>query len=229
MVHGEGLFPFPLLLPTHSCVSLLRLVQIRLGWHDSGTYCADKGEFPGAGGAIASIRFKPEIDHAANAGLASALALLAPIKEKFPEVSYADLFQLASATAVEVSHRLRRCLASWHCRSLASWHCSRSLASWHCSSLASWRLWGQADCHGEERRRFEVEPGSGFLLTLTSMGQEPGGVEGYIQTCSVFVYRGQVAGGPKIPMRYGRIDSGPDDCAPEGYLPGKLLVYSTSY
>lgn len=64
---------------------------------------AELGEFPKAGGAIASIRFKPEIDHAANAGLASALELLAPIKEKFPEVSYADLFQLASATAVEVS------------------------------------------------------------------------------------------------------------------------------
>lgn len=36
------------------------------------------------------------------AGLKNALALLAPIKEKFPLVSYADLFQMASAVAVEI-------------------------------------------------------------------------------------------------------------------------------
>jgi catalase (peroxidase I) len=35
------------------------------------------------------------------AGLATAVNLLEPIKKKFPLISYADLFQLASATAVE--------------------------------------------------------------------------------------------------------------------------------
>lgn len=32
----------------------------------------------------------------------------------------------------------------------------------------------------------------------------------------------ELAGGPVIPMRYGRVDArGPDDCPPEGNLPGK--------
>lgn len=35
-------------------------------------------------------------------GLVNALKLLEPIKDKYPEVTYADLFQLASATAIEV-------------------------------------------------------------------------------------------------------------------------------
>ncbi|KAL2520015.1 L-ascorbate peroxidase S [Forsythia ovata] len=38
---------------------------------------------------------------AANAGLVNALKLLQPIKEKYSGITYADLFQLASATAVE--------------------------------------------------------------------------------------------------------------------------------
>lgn len=78
-------------------------ILIRLGWHDAGTYDINIAEFPKRGGANGSIRFKPEIDHGANAGLASALALLAPIKSAFPNVSYADLYQLASATAVEIA------------------------------------------------------------------------------------------------------------------------------
>jgi L-ascorbate peroxidase len=77
-------------------------VMVRLAWHDSGTYDANvKGEWPAAGGAIGSIRFQPEIQHGANAGLAGAIALLEPIKEAVPAVSYADLFQLASARAIE--------------------------------------------------------------------------------------------------------------------------------
>ena len=35
--------------------------------------------------------------------LKHALILLEPIKAQFPDVGYADLYQLASATAVEVS------------------------------------------------------------------------------------------------------------------------------
>ncbi|GLC36642.1 hypothetical protein PLESTM_000484300 [Pleodorina starrii] len=106
-------------------------IIVRLGWHDSGTYDKNIAEWPACGGATGSIRFKPEIDHAANKGLAIALGILAPIKKKYPDVSYADLFQMASAVAVEA------------------------------------------------------------------------------------------AGGPKIPMRYGRKDaSGPEQCAPDGRLPG---------
>ncbi|CAN0137971.1 unnamed protein product, partial [Laminaria digitata] len=53
------------------------------------------------GGANGSIRFAPEINHGANAGLSIAVKLLQPIKDKHPEVGWADLIQLASATAIE--------------------------------------------------------------------------------------------------------------------------------
>jgi glutathione S-transferase len=78
-------------------------IIVRIGWHDSGTY--DKNipasEWPKAGGAVGSIRFKPELSHGANAGLDKALALLEPIKQKYPLVSYADLFQLGSKIGIE--------------------------------------------------------------------------------------------------------------------------------
>jgi L-ascorbate peroxidase len=77
-------------------------IMVRLAWHDSGTYDQNvKAEWPAAGGAIGSIRFKPEIQHGANAGLAGAIALLEPIREAVPSISYADLFQMASARAIE--------------------------------------------------------------------------------------------------------------------------------
>ena len=106
-------------------------VFVRLAWHDSGTFDVNiKKDWPAAGGAIGSIRFDPEINHGANAGLAGAIKLLEPVKEKYPGVSYADIFQMASAR--------------------------------------------------------------GILL----------------------------AGGPKIDMKYGRVDAtGPEQCSPEGNLP----------
>ncbi|KAF5175296.1 L-ascorbate peroxidase t protein [Thalictrum thalictroides] len=76
-------------------------IMVRLGWHDAGTYNKDIEEWPQRGGANGSLRFEVELKHAANAGLVNALKLLQPIKEKYPGVTYADLFQLASATAVE--------------------------------------------------------------------------------------------------------------------------------
>ncbi|KAL7504894.1 hypothetical protein ACHAXN_002429 [Cyclotella atomus] len=78
-------------------------VFVRLAWHDSGTYDVSIKEFPKAGGAIGSIRFDPEINHGANAGLANAVKLLEPVKEKYPDVSYADIFQMASARAIELA------------------------------------------------------------------------------------------------------------------------------
>jgi L-ascorbate peroxidase len=59
--------------------------------------------FPARGGANGSIRFKNEAAHGANKGLDVALALLAPVAAEFTDVSFADLFQLAGATAVEVA------------------------------------------------------------------------------------------------------------------------------
>lgn len=79
-------------------------VFVRLAWHDSGTYDVNiKEDWPKAGGAIGSIRFEPEILHGANAGLAGAVKLLEPVKEAFPEVSYADIFQMASARSIELA------------------------------------------------------------------------------------------------------------------------------
>lgn len=77
---------------------------IRLAWHDSGTFDASITEpWPKAGGAIGSIRFEPEINHGANAGLSGAVKLIEPIKEKFPSISYADLFQMGSARAIKLA------------------------------------------------------------------------------------------------------------------------------
>ncbi|KAJ7965541.1 Ascorbate peroxidase [Quillaja saponaria] len=76
-------------------------ILIRLGWHDAGTYNKNIEDWPQRGGANGSLRYEIELKHAANAGLVNALKLLQPIKDKYSGVTYADLFQLASATAVE--------------------------------------------------------------------------------------------------------------------------------
>lgn len=79
-------------------------ILVRLAWHDSGTFDANlQCPWPGAGGAIGSIRFAPEITHGANAGLSNALTLLQPVKEAFPGVSYADILQMASARAIALA------------------------------------------------------------------------------------------------------------------------------
>lgn len=58
---------------------------VRLAWHASGTY--DKHS--GTGGSDgATMRFKPESEHGANAGLGVARAALEPIKKLFPNISY---------------------------------------------------------------------------------------------------------------------------------------------
>jgi cytochrome c peroxidase len=46
-------------------------------------------------------RFEPECSWGANAGLAVARNALAPVKSKFPEISYADLYTYAGVVAVE--------------------------------------------------------------------------------------------------------------------------------
>ena len=83
-VQGGGGYVAPLLL--------------RLAWHCSGTWC--KTEKNG-GSEGATMRFKPECDHGGNAGLGIARELLEPIKAKYPDVSYADLYILAGVVAVE--------------------------------------------------------------------------------------------------------------------------------
>lgn len=85
------------LLKSTSCHPIL----VRLGWHDSGTYDKNIEDWPQRGGANGSLRYEVELKHAANAGLINALKLIQPIKDKYTDVTYADLFQLASATAIE--------------------------------------------------------------------------------------------------------------------------------
>lgn len=73
-------------------------VLVRLAWHTSGTY--DKAT--GTGGSNgATMRFSPESGWGANAGLKLARDLLEPIKKQFPWISYADLWTLAGAVAIE--------------------------------------------------------------------------------------------------------------------------------
>lgn len=43
--------------------------QVRLGWHDAGTYDKNVEEWPKCGGANGSLRFEIELKHAANAGI----------------------------------------------------------------------------------------------------------------------------------------------------------------
>lgn len=73
-------------------------VLVRLAWHASGTYDAASGT---GGSNGATMRWAPESEHAANAGLAVARKLLEPVKAAYPWISYADLWTLAGAVAIE--------------------------------------------------------------------------------------------------------------------------------
>jgi len=73
-------------------------ILIRLSWHDAGTYEASSE----SGGPRACMRFGGgESDHGANAGLQIARDLLAPIKDKYPGISNADLWSLSAVVAVK--------------------------------------------------------------------------------------------------------------------------------
>ena len=73
-------------------------ILVRLAWHCSGTF--DKTT--GTGGSNgATMRFKPESLHGANAGLSIAREQLEPLKEKYPKLSYGDLWTLAGVVAIQ--------------------------------------------------------------------------------------------------------------------------------
>ena len=74
--------------------------MLRLAWHSSGTY--DKMSKTGGSGG-GTIRFKEELAHGGNAGLDKMVARLEPVHNKFPDVSYADLYTLAGVTALEAA------------------------------------------------------------------------------------------------------------------------------
>ncbi|SLM36231.1 cytochrome c peroxidase [Lasallia pustulata] len=70
-------------------------VLVRLAWHCSGTY--DKETNTG-GSNGATMRFAPEGDHGANAGLKAARDFLQP---QFPWITYSDLWTLAGVCAIQ--------------------------------------------------------------------------------------------------------------------------------
>ncbi|KAI4246574.1 MAG: hypothetical protein L6R40_001937 [Gallowayella cf. fulva] len=73
-------------------------VIVRLAWHCSGTY--DKLTNTG-GSNGATMRFAPEGDHGANAGLKAARDFLEPVKQQFPWITYSDLWTLAGVCAIQ--------------------------------------------------------------------------------------------------------------------------------
>lgn len=72
--------------------------MVRLAWHASGTYDKETGT---GGSNGATMRFAPESDHGANAGLKTAREFLEPIKAQFPWITYSDLWTLAGACAIQ--------------------------------------------------------------------------------------------------------------------------------
>ncbi|KAE8213169.1 hypothetical protein CF327_g3261 [Tilletia walkeri] len=73
-------------------------VLVRLAWHASGTY--DKNTNSG-GSNGATMRFAPESDHGANAGLLVARNYMDDIHKKFPWITYSDLWTLGGVVAVQ--------------------------------------------------------------------------------------------------------------------------------
>jgi cytochrome c peroxidase len=73
-------------------------VLLRLAWHASGTYDKETGT---GGSNGATMRFAPEGDHGANAGLKAARDFVEPIKQQFPWISYSDLWILSGVCAIQ--------------------------------------------------------------------------------------------------------------------------------
>jgi hypothetical protein len=75
---------------------------IRLAWHSSGTFDKDD-KSPNSGGSDgATMRFEDELSNPANAGLGIVQGILGPLKQKFPDVSVADLWVLAGVQAIKL-------------------------------------------------------------------------------------------------------------------------------
>lgn len=73
-------------------------VLVRLAWHASGTF--DKKAHDG-GSSLGTMRFEKEYNTDSNKGLINGVKFLAPIKEKFPWISYGDLYTLGGVCAIQ--------------------------------------------------------------------------------------------------------------------------------
>jgi len=71
---------------------------IRLAWHSSGTFDAMSAT---GGSNGATMRHKTEASDPENAGLDYARKVLETVKQKFPEISYADLWVFAAYVGIE--------------------------------------------------------------------------------------------------------------------------------
>ena len=61
----------------------------------------------------ATMRFAPEGDHGANAGLKAARDFLEPVKQKFPWITYSDLWTLAGVASIqEMQGTLTSCFSA---------------------------------------------------------------------------------------------------------------------
>ena len=79
----------------HPCLHSVALcLDAQLAWAQ-----CQSGGFAGSNGG--TIRFEPEINHGGNAGLKHAVALLKPIKDSNPGLSWADLMVYAGCIAIE--------------------------------------------------------------------------------------------------------------------------------
>ena len=71
----------------------------RLAWHASGTYSTSDG----TGGLDGStMRFGPEAADDANAGLGIIRDMLLPVKQKYPNISHADIWGFAVSLNLSV-------------------------------------------------------------------------------------------------------------------------------
>nr|KJB55998.1 hypothetical protein B456_009G104500 [Gossypium raimondii] len=83
------------LIAEKNCAPLM----LRLAWHSAGTFDVKTK----TGGPFGTMKHPAELAHAANNGLDIAVRLLEPIKEQFPNLTYADFYQLAGVVAVEIT------------------------------------------------------------------------------------------------------------------------------
>jgi len=76
-------------------------IFIRLAWHSSATF----NKIDGRGGTNgATMRFDPEASDPGNAGLEHARDRLELVKQNHPDISYSDLWVLASYVALEATN-----------------------------------------------------------------------------------------------------------------------------
>ena len=83
--------------------SNLHPVFLRLAWSDCADYDRSIPDWPYCGGANGSIRFDSDLQDGSNAGLAMAIAMLSPFKQKYPKVSWADLIQMSAVASVHTA------------------------------------------------------------------------------------------------------------------------------